>query len=375
MSRYTVASVRVPATTANLGPGFDTLGIALNLYNTVSVARAAAPGREEAKAASMAGDQARAEAAKAESRAGTKRSAARLRSQATTKSPSRPAEECQATGTGHIDVPSPAACGKLPAGAGAELSGAMVRATADAFFRFAGAEPFPFHAAIKGNVPRSRGLGSSVTVRLGLAAGLNLLAGEPLDRDGLLDLTTELEGHPDNAAPAVCGGFAACAGEAIVSMPVKPRLRFVVLIPDLVLETRDARRVLPARVPMADAVLNIQNTAVITAAFCCEQYEILRGLFRDKLHEPYRSVLIPGFYDIIAAAEEAGALGAFLSGAGSSIMALVLEDGAVSSEPGTGLATSHAVAEAMQQAAARHGLKSEPMLLKADNSGVRVTGK
>jgi homoserine kinase len=263
----------------------------------------------------------------------------------------------------------------LPASAGAELSGAMVQATADAYFRFAGVEPFGFSAAIKGDVPRSRGLGSSVTVRLGLAAGLNLLAGEPLDRNGLLDLTTELEGHPDNAAPAVCGGFAACGSQAIVSVPVKPRLTFVVLIPDFVLETKDARRVLPAKVSLADAVLNVQNAAVITAAFCSERYEVLRGAFQDKLHEPYRAELIPGFYDIVGAAEDAGALGAFLSGAGSSIMALVLDEGKAKGKSSGARSTAQEVADAMQAMAATHGLKSAPLLLKADNLGVKVTGK
>ncbi|HSI83035.1 MAG: homoserine kinase [Candidatus Methylacidiphilales bacterium] len=319
MSRHTVASARVPATTANLGPGFDTLGIALNLYNTVTVLRAS----ETAPAVT------------------TKKKGATV-----------------------------AKAARLPASAGVELSGAMVQATADAYFRAAYVEPFAFSAAIKGDVPRSRGLGSSVTVRLGLSAALNLLAGEPLDRNGLLDLTTELEGHPDNAAPAVCGGFAACGSQAIVSVPVKPRLSFVVLIPELVLETKDARRVLPAKVTLADAVKNVQNTAVITAAFCSERYEVLRGAFQDTLHEPYRAELIPGFYDIISAAEDAGALGAFLSGAGSSIMALVLED-----QQGVQTGAAQRVAEAMQTMASESGLKSTPLLLKADNVGVKVTGR
>ncbi len=291
--------VRVPASTSNLGPGFDCLGLALRLYNTTTITRIEGSSRPDG----MIGD------------------------------------------------------------------------TASAFFqRVAGGKiaPFGFEARVEGEIPTSRGLGSSVTVRLGMLMGLAELVKDsfPVSRDEILDLLIQLEGHPDNAVPSFLGGFAVSAhasenpadGFSYTRVPVKPELSFVTLIPDLKLSTEVARGLLPKEVPFRHAVENAQRTARIAAAFCTENYEALRGMFVDHLHQPFRQVLIPGFASILASARDAGALGSFLSGAGSTLMALTLSN-------------EEAVSAAMLETARKHNLPARVIVLKADNDGVQVVGK
>lgn len=236
-------TIRVPATTANLGPGYDCLGIALQIYNHVTVERGGQP-----------------------------------------------------------------------------ETNPMVSAVAEKFFTGAGVAPFPFSWKITGDVPRSRGMGSSVTVRLGLLHGLNELAGKPLSADALFRICAELEGHPDNAAPAAFGGFTVAGGAEIARFEVAPELRFVLLIPDFEVSTPAARKVLPAQLDRLAAAQSCANACRITAAFAAKNYALLRGAFVDQLHQPFREKeLIPFLSKVIAAGESAGALGGFLSGSGSTI--------------------------------------------------------
>lgn len=240
--------VRVPATTANLGPGFDCLGVALRIYNTVEVleGRGVAPGE-------------------------------------------------------------------------------MAREAADLFFAAAKRRKFAFHWRVDGDVPRSRGLGSSVTVRLGILHGLNVLSGSPLGEVDLFDLCAELEGHPDNAAPAAFGGFCIAPPMGPVQRhKVGAELKFVVLIPEVELETERARRVLPKRVTLGDAAFAVGNAAAIAGAFAGRNYEALRGCFGDTLHQPFREKLMPFLGSVIRAGEDAGALGGWLSGSGSAIACAAL---------------------------------------------------
>ena len=291
--------IRVPASTSNLGPGFDCLGLALQLYNTLTLTRS----DEKVK-----------------------------------------------------------------------FPGGMIGESATAFFQKATGgkiAPFPFDIQIDGDIPISRGLGSSVTVRLGVLMGLAELVKEefPVTREQLLELLIELEGHPDNAVASFLGGFAVCAhasadaadGFVYTRAAVGPELSFVTLVPDLKLSTEVARGLLPKEVPFRHAVENAQRTARIAAAFCTGDYAALRGMFVDHLHQPYRQVLIPGFADILAAAQEAGALGSFLSGAGSCLMALALDK-------------VDSISAAMLAAAKKHNLPANILVLKADNDGVRVLG-
>lgn len=275
-------SVRVPATTANLGPGFDCLGVALSLYNTITLERTAA------------------------------------------------------------DWPD-----------------AFIASAAGAFYTACGKKPRSWKLRIEGDVPRSRGLGSSVTVRLGLLLALNEREGRPLERERLLELTTELEGHPDNAVPACHGGFAACAPNGHLRTTVDETLKFVVAIPDFEVETKAARGVLPPQVPLADAVSNLQQTALLVGAFLEHNYPLLRGHFGDRLHQPNRLKLIPGGEKAIEAAVDAGALGAFISGSGSTMMAVTLH-------------SENLIARAMQAALEAPGSKVQVQTLTADNTGACV---
>lgn len=271
---------QVPATSANLGPGFDALGLAVSLHNQITVRTA-------------------------------------------TEGPTIP----------------------------------FFSAAALPFFQSAALSPFPFEVTVVGDVPQSRGLGSSVTVRLGLLLGLNDLAGGPLTAEEVLSLTIDLEGHPDNAVPALYGGFCVSNGHSHFRAEISPELRLVAVIPQRNLETTTAREVLPKRIDFAEAIENIQNASLITAAFVSGQYHHLQDHLRDRLHQPYRLELMPGASEAILAAERAGALGAYLSGAGSTLMALT-----TGNEEPIAEAMSHALEAAGEDTPAVH-------FLEADNRG------
>ncbi len=179
--------------------------------------------------------------------------------------------------------------------------------------------------AMDNGIPLSRGLGSSAAATVGGVLAGNALAGEPLSMTEMLGLACEIEGHPDNAAAAMLGGFVVSAdGDAGVEAIrfESPRdLRAVLFIPDLRLSTKDMREALPTEVPLADAVANLGAVAVGVAGLASGRYDLLARLTVDRLHEPYRAIVYPQLPRMIAAAREAGALGACLSGAGSTILA------------------------------------------------------
>ena len=212
-------------------------------------------------------------------------------------------------------------------------------------------------------MPATGGLGSSVTVRLGITYALNELNGRPLSDTALLEVVTELEHHPDNAAAALFGGFVV---SGVVGGTIRYRrfnvpasLKFVVCVPDFPVSTEKARALLPKQVSLADAVENMKRVALITSVFATGDYSLLRGLFDDKLHQPYRKKLIPMLDDVISAGVEAGALAGWLSGSGSSIMCITEQK-------------EKAVAEAMANVFARQQIQCEPHILVADNDGTRV---
>ncbi|MFL6528085.1 MAG: homoserine kinase [Chthoniobacterales bacterium] len=273
-------TVRVPASTSNLGPGFDCLGLALRIYNEVTITRG-----------------------------------------------------------GRSTVPR------------------MCAAAAQKFFDAAKIQPFRFGCGIRGDVPISRGLGSSVTVRLGTLIGLNELSGRVLNRQQLFQICAALEGHPDNAAPAAFGGFNVVASGSVQTFNVSASLRVVLLVPNFEVKTEAARRLLPRTLAHGDAVRNAGRVAQIVAALASGSYAELRGAFVDRVHQPYRKKLIPHFDDIVAAAEAAGALGAFLSGSGSTIAAFTLE-------------REQQVARAMRDAAANG--TADSIVTSADNRGARI---
>ena len=184
---------------------------------------------------------------------------------------------------------------------------------------------------MRNEIPLSRGLGSSAAATVaGVLAG-NALAGEPLSTPELVWLATEIEGHPDNAAAALLGGFVVSAaspdGVDAIRFDVPRDLRAVLFIPDLRLGTGAMRAALPATVPLADAVANLGAVAVGVAGLATGHYDLLRRLTVDRLHEPYRAAVYPQLPGLVEAARSAGALGACLSGAGSAILAFTDADG------------------------------------------------
>jgi len=178
---------------------------------------------------------------------------------------------------------------------------------------------------MRNEIPLARGLGSSAAATVaGLVAG-NALLGEPLTSADLLRLATAIEGHPDNAAAALLGGFTVSApvdgGVEALRFDAPRDLRAVLFIPDLRLPTAEMRAALPANVPLADAVANLTRVAVGVAGMATGRSDLLRVLTVDRLHEQYRAKVYPQMPQLIEAARGAGAIGACLSGAGSTILA------------------------------------------------------
>ena len=262
-------TVEVPASSANLGAGYDCLGVALALTNRVELeVRGWSRGEIELSVEGEGRDEL--------------------------------AEDRDNRFVRGLEAALQAARGELPAGVG-------------------------WRIVMHNKIPLDRGLGSSAAATVaGVVAG-NALIGEPLSSTELLRLASEIEGHPDNAAAALLGGFTVSAatpdGVEALRFEAPRDLRAVLFIPDLRLGTDDMRRALPEQVPLVDAVANLGAVALGVAGIATGRYDLLRYLTVDRIHEQYRAVAYPQFPQMIAAAREAGALGACLSGAGSTILA------------------------------------------------------
>lgn len=182
---------------------------------------------------------------------------------------------------------------------------------------------------IRAEIPVCRGLGSSAALIAGGAAAANLLHGSPLPPAELLEVTNEIEGHPDNLAPAIYGGLTASLVEdgkpRTVKLPLSPTLRWVAAIPDFELSTHLARAVLPKEVAFTDAVYNASHAAVLAGALGSGDRELIAMALRDRLHQPYRESLIPEYGKVKAAAEQCGAIAFCISGAGPTLLALTDE--------------------------------------------------
>ena len=257
-------SVRVPATTANLGPGFDCLGMALDWWNDVCMSTA-----------------------------------------------SRPAV--------------------LIAGDGADTLSAsednLVYRAARSAFDAAGEEPVPLSISCRNRIPLARGLGSSAAAIVGGLVAANALCRRPLEQQCLLDLAVEMEGHGDNVSPALLGGCQVVVrdeGRTISdAVPLPPDLMAVVFVPDVPMATREAQsRILPDMVSREEAVYNLGRTALLVNGLATGRVDKLKVATRDRLHQPARQSIFPAMKYIIRAALDAGAAGAFLSGGGSSVLAL-----------------------------------------------------
>jgi homoserine kinase len=169
-------------------------------------------------------------------------------------------------------------------------------------------------------------LGSSAAAIVGGLVAANHLAGSPLTPQEILPLAAELEGHPDNVAPALLGGIRIVVNgpKSLIAAPVPlpPNLRVVLFIPEVSISTADARAVMPATVSLQDALFNVGRTALLVNALATGRLEDLKAATQDKLHQPYRNHLLPAMRLIIQEALKGGALGAFVSGSGSTVLAL-----------------------------------------------------
>lgn len=257
-------TVRVPATTANIGPGFDSMGCALALYNYIT---------------------------------------------------------CKVLPAGKLVITG---CPE-PYQNEENLAVQGYRAVLSRL----GLPNEGLSLNIRAEIPVCRGLGSSAALIAGGAAAANLLHGSPLPPAELLEVTNEIEGHPDNLAPAIYGGLTASLVEdgkpRTVKLPLSPTLRWVAAIPDFELSTHLARAVLPKEVAFVDAVYNASHVAVLVGALGRGDRELIAMALRDRLHQPYREKLIPEYNKVKTAAEQCGAIAFCISGAGPTLLALTDE--------------------------------------------------
>ena len=176
-------------------------------------------------------------------------------------------------------------------------------------------------------IPQTRGLGSSSACTVAGILGANALLGDPLDRQAVIDLAAAIEGHPDNSTPAILGGFCVALLENghvhQVRVPMHSAIDFIVFIPDFKLSTEKARAALPKTIAHHDAVYNLARAALLAGSLTTGQLENLDVATGDCLHQPYRFGLIENGEDVVRGAKELGALGAYISGAGPSIVAMV----------------------------------------------------
>ena len=222
--------------------------------------------------------------------------------------------------------------------------------------------------AMHNQIPLARGLGSSAAATVGGVLAGNALAGEALSMAEMLRIACEIEGHPDNAAAALLGGFVVSAmgddGVEAIRFASPRDLRAVLFIPELRLSTKEMRAALPKTVPLADAVANLAALAVGVAGLATGRYDLLGRLTQDRLHEPYRAAVYPQLPRMVAAAREAGALGACLSGAGSTILAFA-----------DGMAGITRIESAFFAAAADTDLPGRVLVVEPRNAGARVVSR
>lgn len=262
-------TVKVPASTANLGPGFDSLGMALSLFAWVEMSE------------SLTGE-----------------------------------TTFRLYGDGMEGLPTD--------------KSNLIYKVAQLVFDEAGVSVPELDIAMYSDIPLTRGLGSSASAIIGALVAANALVGSPFSDDKLFQLATRLEGHPDNVGASLFGGIVVAAwdGETAHHARIEPhaKLDTLVAIPAFELATEKARHALPSQLAMADAVYNVGRSSLLVAALAGGELGLIRHAMKDRLHQPYRAALIPGMTEILERATEFGALGAALSGAGPTLIAFVDAD-------------------------------------------------
>jgi len=293
--------VQVPATTANLGPGFDCLGMALELYNIVELIQVPY------------------------------------------------GLTIEVTGEGTADIPR-------------DVDN-LVFKSAQRVFEQVDFKPTGLKIRLINQIPVARGLGSSTAAIIGGVIAANLLTGGRLSLKDIISLASSIEGHPDNVAPAVLGGIVISvqADGELKNMKIQPPqgIKCVVAVPDFILATKTSRDVLPSQVAFQDAIFNLGRVALLVAALQRGDFSLLGTAMEDHLHQPFRSVLVPGMKKVLAAAKLAGARGVTLSGAGPSVIALT--DG-----------NFDLIARVMGDTFRQNGIKCRTMILKPSPIGARA---
>lgn len=257
--------IQIPATSANLGAGFDALGLALTFYNYVEM--------EES-------------------------------------------DKIDIASSDDLDIPTD------------EKN--LIYISAKDLFNVCGKKLEGLKLRQTNSIPMARGLGSSSACIIAGLVGANKMLGDPLTKDDLVDLSAQIEGHPDNTAPALLGGIVTAVfdGRKVhwVKQEVFTKLKFVAIIPDFELKTEQARACLPKEIAHKDAVYNLSRAALFSASLLTGKFENLKTAVDDRLHQPYRMELIPHCKDVFDIAYTHGAYGAYISGAGPTIMAIVDEN-------------------------------------------------
>lgn len=311
----------IPASTTNLGPGFDVLGVAVSLYNQVSLQETA--GITEVICLGQDSD-------------------------------------------------------KLLS----DTSNVAYQA-ADLIFAKVGYQPDGLRLTLQNGIPAIRGLGGSGTAILGGLLAANAMCGQkfgqpPFSLQEILAFATEIEGHPDNVAASLLGGFVVSAtaevqnvntvGEieavtTVKTVKITPpdELRLIIAVPDFTLATKVARSVLPESVDLSAAVFNMSRSSLLVAAMATGDLDLLPVSMEDRLHQPYRAKLIPGFEEVSRSALEAGALSIALSGAGPTIVAYTRAS-----------APTQQIADQMALAFQQNGLACQTQILTVDTEGAKV---
>lgn len=296
------ATARIPASTTNLGPGFDVLGLALQLYSTVTL---------------------------------------------------------EITGNKTEVVVSGVDADKIPN----STEHIAFQAVETVYKKSGKTQPKGLRLTISNGIPAIRGLGGSGTAILGGLLTANLLCENPFSRSDLLNFASTLEGHPDNVAASLYGGLVISVQDKkhihTVQLACDPVLHVVLAIPEFTLSTQKARNILPKTVDFSDAIYNISRSSLLVASVATGQLEVLSTAMKDKLHQPYRSTLIPGFDDVVEAALSTGALSIALSGAGPTIAAYCLDN-------------MQEVGKSMQKAFKQHEIASDILVIGTDVEGAKL---
>ena len=307
-------SVKVPATSANLGPGFDCLGIALPIYNTVTIDETVLPGTG-VEINILSQD-----------------------------------ENFDDLIIDHIPTDE----------------NSIVYKAVELLYNSIGQTPSELKINIQTQIPVTRGLGSSAAVIVGALIAANHLLGEPADESAILSIATEIEGHPDNVTPAVVGGLVLSSMEDDGSILYRKinwpeEWAITVCIPDVELATEISRSVLPESVPMQDAVFNTKRMGMLIQAIHTKDEELMKAALTDKLHQPYRAKLVPWMDDINQSIRhDEDIFGCVLSGAGSAVLVVSKQN------------ATDRVRSKINEVMTNLNVKAEVKTLKVENDGATI---